>query len=343
MEIYLLLVFLLFLNAIIQKKISILLVFSLVLVAGLRSQFVGVDTVAYKELFEKGLRYLTLEEAIQKFEPIWILLNYTLYEANLGFQSLVVIASMLTVIPIYIVCKKRSYHPSLSILLYAMLFYYFLSFSLTRQFIAISFVLISFYYMVEKKNKVALLLFIVACLFHYSVIALLPLIYLSKKITFNKKYVFIVLTSTFLLGFIGFFKYFLIIFKYIPILKYANYVDYKADDVLNVLNLYLFLVPQNIMAYYVLKKTDTKEYFNFFLIGMVLTNLFLLFPVFARFVYYFLTFEILLIPNLLIGIKGTNKRQNIFMLILLYGLLYFVYYLFSNRGGIVPYTVFNFN
>lgn len=343
MEIYILLVFLLFLNAIIQKKISILLVLALVLLGGLRSYLVGIDTLAYKELFEEGLRYITLEEALQKVEPIWVFLNSTLYEANLGFQSLVLISSMLTVIPIYIVCKKSSYHPSLSLLLYAMLFYYFLSFSLTRQYIAISFVLISFSYEVEKKNKLALLLFIIACLFHYSVIVLLPLVYLSKKITFNKKYVFLLLTSSFLLGFSGFFKYFLIIFKYIPILKYANYVDYNEGTVLNVMNKYLFLVPQNIMAYYVLKKTYTKEYFNFFLIGMVLTNLFFLFPLFARFVYYFLIFEILLIPNLLIGIKDNKKQQNIFILILLYAIIYFVYYLFSNRGGIVPYTVFNFN
>lgn len=340
MIIYILIAFLVFLNTVVTKKIYFLIFLILFFVSGFRSELVGVDGEAYKLLFDEGFKFLSTDEILQKVEPLWYLVNVFISRNNLGYQTVVLMSSFLTIYPVYFICKKESVYPSLSIFLYVTLYYYLFPFSLMRQFIAISFFMLGVYYSVKENRKYQVLFFVTAVMFHFSALLAVIVVYLGGKFNFNKKIILPTLILTFLLGFSDFFVFLRVIFDYIPYLKYANYISYNEGAEINKINMYLLLIPQNIMCYYILKKTNKSIYNNIFFIGVVAVNLFLLFPLFSRFGYYFLIFEIILVPNLITEAKNLITRKLMTNLILLYGFIFFVYYIFKNRAGIIPYQAF---
>lgn len=136
-------------------------IFSLVMIAGLRSEEIGVDTHTYKNIFgwiSDGIIY--------PIEPAWYLLNRLIAWGS--FNLLLLITSLLTLIPIGVVSLRCSSTPQMSLFFYYGLYAYINSFNGMRQFVAISFVLLAYSYITQKKKFWGYL--IVASMFHYSAI-----------------------------------------------------------------------------------------------------------------------------------------------------------------------------
>lgn len=161
-------------------------------IAGGRSELIGVDTHNYKDIYgwiADGISY--------PIEPGWYFLNKLINELGGNFNLLLWIVSLMTLIPIGIVCVKCSENPQLSLFFYYSLYAYLNSFNVMRQFLAISFVLLAYSYVFQRgKFFVCILL---AFIFHYSAVVSVVVILLNN-ILLTKKRIINGLVATFLLG-----------------------------------------------------------------------------------------------------------------------------------------------
>lgn len=337
MILYIIVVLFIIINTLTKKQIFLFVPLILILLSCLRNATVGIDNMEYKLTFLYQLPNLDLRIALLKYEPGWLLLNKIVYNLSGNYQYIILISSIITILPIYFISKKASSYPALSILLYVTLFYYFLSFSLIRQFIAISYTLLGTYYLREKKSKAAISYFLIAFLFHYSVIIVIPTIYAAKHLNFNKDYLLAILSITFILGFIDIFAPLKNIIEFIPFEKYANYFNYKSGVQINRMHTYLFLVPVNIVFYYSIKYTKQSIYSRLLLGGIILQNLFTTFPLISRLALYFTIYEILVIPELFSTNLKIQSKRILYTIISVYFVSYFTYYMLTNRGGVLPF------
>ncbi|RYY35711.1 MAG: EpsG family protein [Sphingobacteriaceae bacterium] len=214
--------------------------FILFIVSSLRADSVGRDHLAFKLAFLYEISDYRIADLLKKYEIGWMTVNLFVKDYFNDFQVVVAIAAMLTLYPIYRTMKNMSLHMGFALLLYFLLFYYCLSFSLIRQFIAISFFILSVYHF-EKNNTVKFMITIVcAAIFHYSVFGMILILFGVRAVSVSYKTVLITIIVTFLVGFSGLTDNIRSLIELLPFEKYAHYADYKADATFDRLNVYLY-------------------------------------------------------------------------------------------------------
>lgn len=315
----------------------------LFIVSALRADSVGRDHLTFKLAFLYEISDYRIADLLKKYEIGWMAVNLFVKDYFNDFQVVVAIAAMLTLYPIYLTMKKMSLHMGFAVLLYFLLFYYCLSFSLIRQFIAISFFVLAVYYF-EKNNMVKFIITIIcAAMFHYSAFAMILMLLVLRPFSFSYKFVMTCLILSFLIGFSGITDKLRYLIELLPFEKYAHYVDYNADESINRFNVYLFLVPKNIMCLLLYKYMPRKSnpmFMKIFFIGMLLSNLFISISLVSRIVLYFTIFEVFLLPNMVYLQENQRLRMTLRLIVLGYGLVYFAYYVATNRGEVIPYAIF---
>lgn len=340
MLIYLVLLLIITIAYLFKAKNLAFLVTILILISSLRDLTVGVDLFNYYEIYSYDMYSYYFDDLIKKHEIGWIIINLGIKESVNSFRYIILLASFLTIVPVAITYRKMSPIPVLSLLLYFLLFYYFYSYSIIRQAISSSFFLLSLYY--YKKDKFWSLIYIgIAVIFHYSSLALIPIVIFLNYLKFNSKWKIYLIVATYLIGFTGLLESVTSYFVYLPFDKYANYIDYKQGEAFNRISSYLFLIPRNILGIYLITlykkhKVDNNLLLNIFWIGIIFNNLFLAVPLVSRFVISLLLVETILIPTAL-SYLSDKKFKFASLLFLLYGSIYFIYYLLSNRYSILPY------
>lgn len=162
---------------------------------------VGIDYQGHKLIYnEISVRnYLPYV-----YEPVYLLLNIICVKLNLGFQGVIILMSLITSIPIYIISNKKN-----AIFTFSLFFlnYYIYSYCLIRQYAAISLAVLAMYLYFQEKRKKAFIFFLFAVGIHVSCICFVLSFYLSLYIKMNK-----------------YFVVFLIAFLYLLILK-TNLID----------------------------------------------------------------------------------------------------------------------
>lgn len=105
-------------------------------IAGFRDTSVGTDTQNYYEIYE----YFRLETYPPWFtiEPGWRIINNLAVKIHAGYSLVVFLASLFTLVPIFLTIWKYSDRPFVSVLFFYLLFFYFQSFNVARQMIAIA-------------------------------------------------------------------------------------------------------------------------------------------------------------------------------------------------------------
>ncbi|WP_369753138.1 EpsG family protein [Flavobacterium sp. WC2409] len=326
-----------------DRKTNLFLPFILLFIVSVfRAQTVGIDYVAYKTayLYEISSN-VPLSYLLYKFEIGWLFLNIFMQSFSGSFEFLIAIVSFFTIFSFFYVLRKETKSPIFAILLYVLLFYYSLSFSLIKQGLATSFFLLSVYFFSENKKVKSIFSALLFAVLHYSSIALIPFAILAHYIKVSNKKMLISLLVTFCIGILGITDEARSLIMLLPFEKYAHYADYKVDVDVNRLNVYLFLVPKNIMCciiFYYLPEAK-KIYKNLFFFGLIIANLFISISLVSRFVLYFFSFEIILLTNLIFLYNG-KKRTNLLFAVIIYALVYFIYNLITNRGGVIPYKLY---
>ncbi len=177
-----------------SKKVYILIItILLILLAGLRGEYVGRDTDQYTYLYNLVKTYESLSNLFNDttMEPAYLLLEYYCYQLGLNHQGFFVICAILTLAPIGFVFYKYSKNPWISFIIFILFpIYTTIAFTALRQGIAIGFTVLAFHFSEKDKLKKYLLCMLIAYSFHVTAIFFLP-VYWLKKIKFTKKIVFI--------------------------------------------------------------------------------------------------------------------------------------------------------
>ncbi|WP_200980065.1 EpsG family protein [Echinicola sp. 20G] len=341
MFLYILLVVLLvFLS--LSRKTNIAPVFILLfLISILRDVSVGIDYESHKEAFDIGFSWKFLPILMLKYEIGWILLNILVEGVYNNFLIVIIFTSLITLSGVFYVIKKECISPIMGVSLYVLLYYYFIPFSLIRQGAAVSMVFLASYFYFNGFKRKFWWSFVLAIMFHYSSILILPFIYLAEKVRISKRIMVSSIIGSFVLGFIGFGTYFRYLMTYLPFDKYSNYDESYSGTVINILNTYLFMIPQNIFFIIIICAGNYRKkigYLNMLYLGLLLNNLFTVIPMVSRFVIYLNIFEIILLCNLVYENQFKERfRIRMGIAVILYALVFFSYNLVTNRAGIVPY------
>lgn len=305
--------------------LSLCLLFSLAAFRGLK---VGTDTENYYIFFVR-LTYGNLESG---YELFWEYLNRIILFAGGEFQVVLWISSALTLIPIYLGAKKVSLLPVYSIFIYLTFYYYFYSFNIMRQCLAVSIIFtvyILYNYSFKYKNWLLFSLIITACLFHKSSLIVLPVIFLIEFLKKGKNEYLIVFSSLGLGILLG-----NVIFRFSTLL-FAEYSDISARSGMssNLINIMIL----NAAYYFVSKSTVIKDFwYRIFVVFIIFSNLLIMIPYSNRIMMYVGIGLIVFFPNFL---KNNNievkAKPLVFILISFYAL--FRYSRIFGGGDLFPY------
>ncbi|QQT53187.1 EpsG family protein [Sphingobacterium multivorum] len=313
-----------------KRKSAFLLIISflvLLLYAGFRGENVGTDTPQYYNHFlyvRAGVDLVT--------EPLWKFLLQSVVFFKGDFHTVLLISSSITLLPIFFVIFRLSPYPLLSIFFYVALYYYFYSFNIIRQSIALSFGLLSIYFYFEKKSFLFIISVIIAVMFHYSAVIIMigTLMYrFIKKITWVQE-MFIIGGSFFVGLFIN--NYFQSLFQ-----TYF-YSNYQSTKELSFFGNLILLLGLNTLFLIIQKVVQVKnQWYYMFFYFIVLSNLLVRIPFGNRFTMYYGITLVIFLPLLLNNNKLSLKHKGlIFALLISYSL--FTLFVAWGNGGILPYS-----
>ena len=231
---------------------------------------------------------------------------------------------------------------ALTFFLFITLGIYFRSFNTVRYYFVLALTLFSLRYVVKKQYVKFILLILLAALFHKSVLVVIPLYIIANRTIKKWQYVLMtVVGAAVVLGKDLIMKLALILYP-----SYAN-TPYLQNDTGIRENLPVIarciVVLILCLVYYKTAVRDVKEnrlYFNMNIMAVFLYVCCSFLPLLSRFTYYLITAQILLIPGILKRIEDPKKRKLITGIVILFGILYFIYFLrtASSEGvRVLPY------
>lgn len=272
---------------------------------------------------------------------VWICLLFTKDYAILFIVTSAIIIG-LTFYTIY----KESTYPILSVAIYFLAGYFFYSLNLMRQFLAVSVLLFSYKYLVDKKYVKFIIGAIIAFLLHSSSIIFAVAFFLCNREVFDLKRT-IVISVLFLL--FGKFVWHYVVELIVNHTRFAVYIGSKFDKTQFRLSDIIVNAILYVIIYYLYKHTkDVGRKEKFFLnmqacslFFVILTStMYLLF----RLSFYFSIFNIISIPYFIKKSDISNKKKIIVVVILLITLIGNITKtnIIGNVGEVKPYkTIFN--
>lgn len=312
-----------------QNFYLLLSFFILFILSAFRDISVGTDTKNYEELFnsfEMGVDWIR-----EEVEPGWVFLNDLVIFFGGEYQDLLIISTLLTLIPIFIIAKKYSINPMFTISLYYLLCFYFYSFNIARQLIAVSFVLFALTQLLNRKNISFLIVISFASFFHVSALICLPLLFLNKLPNDSFKIISISIVSMFV-GLFGI-NY---ISKIVGLTSYDIYINYYDSG--NILGNSIFLILFNSLFIFILltsKKitSELKLYFVFILF----LNLTIRLPMGNRLTLYFSVYQVLFYPYYLFVLNNLSLKSQLILIVIILLFSYTLFYVLFGSGEILPY------
>ncbi len=315
--------------------------FLLLLVKGL--SICGTDVVGgYRLNFDTATSVADIHD--WTLEKGYILLCVLIRNLTTNYSVFLFVVAMITIIPVYYVIQKyREYvDVPITILAYTAIFF-FKSLSPIRIFIAVSFCLLSFSAIIEKKYVLSICLVFIATLFHItSIVMILPCVFMGFQI--NKKVIGVGLTAV--LGA-------LIVSRHqLELLMRGRYSIYSVSTELDfgmeVVYYYVPLILIYFIVRLVMKEIMVKEYqrrlfevsFVWVLLGAFLRMLAYVVEIFGRMDVYTVPIILFLGVSLQIIRQSSPKLFVVARcIVIIYVLLRFQIYLngYYESEGLMPY------
>jgi hypothetical protein len=340
--------------------IILISIFLLSFFAAVRDDCVGKDITTYVIPVFKWAQYLNLEKFMNtgNLENGYMLYVYVVskifndYHFILFFMQFMVSA----VVYRYAYKNNEKFSMTLTIFTYLMLFYPD-SFTMMRQFVSMSFILISLEYFENKKYIKTIITFLLAMLFHKTAI-FASIAYLI--IAMNNKKIFTSLNKTkkILRGlvFIGFFIFLINYQNIIYFFTYninilpSKYYEYFTSSYYNSSIVFskLLLIYKCIwitIAYYMnnyLNDEKIKNAFYFLIFDFFIYLIsFKLTPIMRLGYYFSFSALLIIIPRISEILKKDNENKILFNVLIFCFLFFFWYFTFiknGENGGTYPYT-----
>ena len=306
--------------------VIIMLVF--ILVAGLRINIGDTHTyTVHYSNFVTDPTYIT-DYKDKGFGYLLILLT----KISSDPQLMIFVTALITNFCYIWTFKKYSSLFELEIFMYITSGYFIVTMNGIRQALAASIIFMGTKFIVDGKFKQFLILVLIASTIHSSALILIPVYFIVRNEAWSKEIIKLIILSS-----IAFFLFEPIMAKVYEMLqgtRYAAYEDINEGGA-SIIRTMIALVPV-IMAYFGKDKIkekwpDSNVFINMSIINLIVMVFSLYNWAFARFAFYFQTYNIILLPYM-IGLLF-NKRQKgliYYSLMLCYFLVFYIEY-----GGLV--------
>ncbi|MFC0013745.1 MULTISPECIES: EpsG family protein [Allobacillus] len=312
----------------------------LFLISALRGPQIGTDTANYIRGFKRisNAEYSNFFNVV-RWEEGYVLFNKIISILSNSPQIIIIFTSLLILSCVFYFINRNSKNIIFSIYIFVTMFYYFASFNIIRQFLAIGIILIAYKFILERRIVPFAALILFASTFHGLAILFLP-VYFLYGVKLNK-------LNTIIITFgVTFFVYFFekilnIIFEFFP--SYQWYVDTDYFEGGGILT---SLISASILVFGFLIRQITKisKEYDFLLILTILSLLISLLSmkvsILNRFDYYFSVFNILFIPLAINSIEDKKTRIIIYYVVYCIAFLYFLARLIEGFHGVTPYNFF---
>lgn len=338
-----------------REKRILIPIFLLLVLNAFRNYSVGTDYSHYLAKYSltihdisslfRGFTFNTFVDNIGNdsyYEYGWILFNYMGSVFDLHFYIINFIAISIVLFFTIRMVRCQSPHIYLSIYLFLMLDLFFPSFNIIRQTIAISIFCYSVRYINEGEPLLFILFCLLAAMFHSSALFLLVL-YFLKYLKINSITSISLLIISIIIPILGLDE---VIFSWFVNDKtlgfYTHYIADKGisgDTAMAHLQRLIMLIIQSLIFVYcsLRLKESNNIYMILWLIGLLILNFGMNYPWLYRMSGYFLIAQVIAMP--MVVYKGRLGKDLVsYYIIIIYCLLFYVYKLYINADGIVPYS-----
>lgn len=311
-------------NLLKNKILFAILVFLLILFAGTRYK-IGTDYMTYSSLFEICKEGSIIAQLVT-VEALFVLLSNVAY----SLAGIFLIYALIGVGGKGIIISKVAY-PFTCLLMYYGFCYLFFDMGIMRQGAAIAVCLYSIKYIIKREPKKFIFLVFVCTTFIHRSSLFWIFAYFIKPTCLSKKYIYLFLAISFLLGFIVNEQILLSVLSVMPSFfsKFGNTIVNIQQESLNfgftsLRKVVIILFLTN----YLCKKLSHQQIFYKYLIniyfwGVCASLAFVRFPTLAgRGTYFYCVTEILLLPLCMKYIKNKFLKNLYFIGLSLYSFLY---------------------
>lgn len=325
------------------NKIFILLaISSLVIVSGFRYKS-GTDFHTYIDIFNITLNSPNIDlknSSDVAFTVFCKLLSRISSDPQIMFLG----AAILTNILIVWILAKYSKRFELSMWLYITTFVYYSTFNGVRQWMSAAIIFTGTQYLINVRSfKKYLLIVLFASLFHASALVMIPVYFIINSKTFSIRNLFLILGFMFAVFAYG--TFIPVLGKILEVTQYAHYIEVFNTDMngIHPLRLAVYFVPVFIFCLYYKTLNSKNEIsidrlVNLCIIGFLVMFMALRQVFFARLIFYFDLYYLLLIPKI-VDI-GDKKIRRLFYYTI--AIAYFVFsysLLITGEARIIPYEL----
>lgn len=284
---------------------SFFLILLMIIIVGYRSDDIGSDTQRYLYRFKSGYNELTTEIL---FSGILMVLRYL----NLSPPAIQFSFCLITFVPLSIILYKWSKNVCFSLLCMMIMsnMYFYETMNLVRQMCAVSYLLVAFYYIKEKKLILSLIFFLISVGFHTSCVFLLPFIILGYFFHPSPKLFCILLFGSLVIGIsISSVSYFAEKIKllneisFLSISDYSYIATYQSNVHRNFIGILSLTLPSTFVAYFIYKISPKDVIVRIYSLAVIVNNMIAVLPTGQRMLLGILFLEIILIPQIYYSMK----------------------------------------
>ncbi len=323
-----------------KKFCSRVIVAIFILLAGMRYRL-GVDTTRYLYKFYHDVPYLwelTEDNFYFGSDPLFMLLNSVVLSLGGRFFIVQFLQSAFVNILLYKYLKRHTSYVITSLFFYFIWQYYGYNMEEMRASMALVVCLFGNDYCIEKKWGKAILLYVIASLFHISaVVCIMTPLLLWLRFDFKGLIVCVLIfgLSIFIIPYIEGYMY-LLEFSYAVSSKVNAYMDNEihTESGLNILgyvtHIIMYLYP--VISILKIKKEDKKNQLiklePFLMIAIIVAIINLRLPLVYRYLHFYAIYIILFVSNLSVSlIKGNARTHNLNQSLVGYILLFPLFFL----------------
>ncbi len=313
--------------------------------------FVGFKDIMSPDFERYAIAFENIENIGFRIEPLFFVFSKILKILGFDYYALFFLYSFLTILFILLGIKKMTNYQAISFLFFLLVPGFFLNmFVEMRQMLAVAITFYSVALFLDKK-KTWLLFAILSAMAHYSAIffwLIFGFIYKFLPKIYSLKTYAILLILSFV--FVGIFKFDIQIFKAIlPLLniipffqKYIYYVNYRLEGGIEQVEFQffknIFYIVNLLFLVYIFKLSNRKTndikdvmsrkiiLLNLLFIGVLILNIAFYIAPISRMAYYFLIFQIVIIPNTIFDLKMKEVK------VLILYFYFFIYVLMFIKG-----------
>ncbi len=311
------------------------------LIAIFRAESVGTDLPTYKAGFEEIIFQGNERITSRSWEPGYVFLNKISGILGNHFFVLTALCSIITVSIVVYQTYKISYLAPLCLYFYVTLVYYYASFNMVRQSLAMAISLIGFQFIKERNLLKYIAVVAIACLFHASAIILIPLYFLAN-ITLTPRFLYISIggTAIVLIFIKEMFKFAIsMLGRYDSYLVVVQYLEGRSGINIILPGL-IFIVAYILKDRLIQLDIVNKKLISISFFALLISCLQLRIGVLERLSHYYNFFNIYLIAQF--PLCFYEKKQKIFVILIIMAcaLAYNLFVFYMGFHEVLPYRTF---